>query len=597
MSYTAPLDDIRFLLKTVADLPGLALLPGFEEAQDDMVDAILEESSRLSSEVFAPLNHSGDRQGSTLENGVVRTPDGFAAAYRQLVEGGWMSLPFAPDFGGQGLPWSVAIAVHEMWQSANLSLSLAPLLSTGAIELIQAHGTDEQKATYLGPMIAGDWSGTMNLTEPQAGSDVGALKTRARPENGHYRLQGQKIYITWGEHDCAENIVHLVLARTPEAPAGSRGISLFIVPKFLPNADGTLGARNDLRCVSLEHKLGIKASPTAVMVYGDNEGAIGYLVGEENQGMACMFTMMNNARLTVGLQGVAIAERAYQQARAFAEERRQGRPLEGPRDGPAVPIIEHSDVRRMLATMKSKTQAARALTLYTAACLDRGNREPDEARRRAADLRTSFLIPIVKAWCTDVGCEVSSLGVQVHGGMGFIEETGAAQHYRDARILPIYEGTNGIQALDLVSRKLLRDGGSMAEVLFEEIESDCDALAADGDPRLTAMATDLEGALAQARQATQWLLDQGDAALAHAAAAATPYCSGLGTLLAGWMLTRSARAARQALAEGTGDPEFLEGKIKLAHFFTATALPEVQALCGAAVQGVGPLSSLADTDL
>ena len=415
--YTAPTRDMRFVINDLGLLPAIQTLPGCEDTNAELVDAVLEEAGKLAGGVLAPINMSGDQQGATLENGVVRTADGFADAYRQFVDGGWNSIPFDPDYGGQGLPWLVGIAAEEMWISANNAWSLCPMLTMGAVDALSHHGTPEQKAIYLEKLISGEWTGTMNLTEPQAGSDVGALRCRAEPEGDHYRIRGQKIFITWGEHDMTDNIVHLVLARTPDAPAGSKGISLFIVPKFLVNPDGSLGRRNDLRCVSLEHKLGIKASPTCVMSYGDDEGAIGYLVGEENKGLACMFTMMNNARINVGLSGLAIAERAYQQALAYARDRVQGA---GP-DGTPLPIIRHPDVRRMLLTMKASIEAMRALVYDTATSLDQSRRSDDAEGRKAAQARVDLLTPVVKAWCTDLGVELASLGVQVHGGVGYID--------------------------------------------------------------------------------------------------------------------------------------------------------------------------------
>jgi 3-(methylthio)propanoyl-CoA dehydrogenase len=457
--YAPPLADMRFALDELAGLPEIALLPGCEQASADLVDAVLEEAAKLARDVLAPLNDVGDRERARLENGVVRTPPGFKEAYRKYAEGGWNALPFEPAHGGQGLPVALSTAVLEMWNAANMGFALCPLLNIGAVELLQAHGSDEQKRIYLEKMVSGAWTGTMNLTEPQAGSDVGALRTRAVREGDHYRIAGQKIFITYGDHDFTDNIVHMELARTPDAPPGTRGISLFLVPKFLVDEDGSPGARNDIRTVSLEHKLGIHASPTCVLAFGDNGGAVGWLVGEENRGIECMFTMMNSARLNVGLQGVAIAERAYQQARDFARQRIQGKPIGAPKDasGAAPPIIHHPDVRRMLLAMKAQTEAMRGLAYVTAGAIDRARHEPDEAAREAAQRRADLLIPVVKAWSTDLGVEIASTGVQVHGGMGYIEETGAVQHLRDARINPIYEGTNGIQANDLVGRKLMRD--------------------------------------------------------------------------------------------------------------------------------------------
>ncbi len=586
MTYAAPLAEMRFALNAVADLPEIAKLPGYEEATPDLVDAILDEAGKLAGEVLAPLNHPGDREGSVYENGVVRTPHGFREAYGQFVEGGWNALPFDPDYGGQGLPWTLASAVQEIWHAANLSFGICPLLTAGAVELLQAHGDDAQKETYLPKMISGEWAGTMNLTEPQAGSDVGALRTKAERNGDHYLISGQKIYITYGEHDFTENIVHMVLARLPDAPPGTKGISLFLVPKFLVNADRSLGPRNDLRCVSIEHKLGINASPTAVMAYGDSGGAIGYLVGEENEGMACMFTMMNNARLAVGIQGVAIAERAYQQARAYAFDRVQSRPIEGG-NGPAA-IIRHPDVRRMLATMKAKTEAARALTYWAAAALDRAKREPDAERRAAQQALIDLLIPVTKSWCTDVGCDVSSLGVQIHGGMGFIEETGAAQHFRDARILPIYEGTNGIQALDLFTRKLLRDKGAAMTQLLMEMRAGLPAM--NGNSDLTALRAPLAEGLEALDRAAVWMLEEGGRDLARGAASATAFQSLFGVVLGGWLL---AKAAQQ---NGESDPSTRDGKIKTARFYAENLLGEAAGLADAVTGGADSTLAFDDED-
>lgn len=590
--YAAPTADMRFVLQELVGLEEIAGLPGYEDATPELVDAVLSEGARLAREVLAPLNHHGDREGATYENGAVRTPAGFPDAYQRFVDGGWGSLPFDPAYGGQGLPWAVATAAQEMWNAANLSFALAPLLTQGAVELLQAHGSDEQKATYLPKMITGAWSGTMNLTEPQAGSDLSALKTRAVRDGDHYRITGQKIYITWGEHDCAENIVHMVLARTPDAPAGTRGISLFIVPKFLVGPDGRPGARNDLRCVSIEHKLGIHASPTCVMAYGDSEGAVGYLVGEENQGLACMFTMMNNARLAVGVQGLAVGERAYQAARAYARERVQGKAL-GASDGRAVPIAEHPDVQRMLMTMRALNEAMRALAYVAAGALDRAKQSPDPHARQAAQARVDLLIPVVKAWLTDRGCEVASIGVQVHGGMGFIEETGAAQYYRDARITPIYEGTNGIQALDLLARKVLRDEGAAARALFDEMETDLANAESGGDLR------PIIGAAQAARQtlteATETILRASANDLTAGAALASPYLDLFGTVLGGHLMAKAAVAAARLMETPAGEdglgPEQLKAKIAVAGFYADTILPRADSLATAIARGAErPLS-------
>src|SRR5690349_9565006 len=460
-TYQAPLKDMKFVLHELAGLEEVAKLPGYGEASPDTVDAILEEAAKFATGVLDPINYSGDQEGSKWADGAVRTPKGFREAYKQFCEGGWNALPFEADWGGQGLPRLVSTPVQEMWKSSNMSFSLCPLLTQGAIEALLLRGSEELKQAYLPKMVEGSWTGTMNLTEPQAGSDLALVRTRAERQGDHYLISGQKIFITYGEHDMAENIVHLVLARTPEAPEGVKGISLFVVPKFIPNADGTPGKRNSAKCASIEHKLGIHASPTAVMVYED---AVGYLVGEENKGLSYMFIMMNAARFSVGLEGVAIAERAFQRALGYARERLQGRDVAG--GGGTVPIIRHPDVRRMLMLMKSQTEAMRALAYTTAAAMDFAAKTQSKAQQAFVDL----MIPVVKGWCTETGIEVASLGVQVHGGMGFIEETGAAQHLRDARITTIYEGTTGIQAMDLVGRKIAREAGATAKAWLASLK-------------------------------------------------------------------------------------------------------------------------------
>src|ERR671928_2241840 len=463
-AYQAPLKDMKFVLNELAGLEEIAKLPGYGEATPDTVDAILEEASKFASGVLDPINYSGDQEGSKWSDGAVRTPKGFREAYRQFCEGGWNALPFEAEWGGQSLPRLGSTPVQEMWKSSNMSFSLCPLLTQGAIEALLLRGSEELKRRYLPKMVEGSWTGTMNLTEPQAGSDLSLVRTRAERQGDHYLISGQKIFITYGEHDLAENIVHLVLARTPEAPEGVKGISLFVVPKFIPNEDGTPGKRNSAKCASIEHKLGIHASPTAVMVY---DRAVGYLVGEENRGLEYMFIMMNAARFAVGLEGVAISERAFQRALAFSKERIQGRDLvEG---GKAVPIIHHPDVRRMLMLMKSQTEAMRALAYTTAAAMDFARKSPDAEARKRHQAFVDLMIPVVKGWSTETGIEVASLGVQVHGGMGFVEETGAAQYLRDARITTIYEGTTGIQAMDLVGRKVARDGGATARAWLAEV--------------------------------------------------------------------------------------------------------------------------------
>ena len=574
MTYTAPITEQRFVLETIADLPGLAQLPHFEAATADLVDAILEEAGKLSAGVFAPLNRIGDTEGAKLANGVVTLPAGVREAYAAYVEGGWMTLGADPAWGGQGLPFVLATAVQEQTTSANMALSLCPMLSQGAIEALTAHGSEDQKQTYLTKIISGEWTGTMNLTEPQAGTDVGALRTVAMPaEDGTWRIKGSKIFITWGEHDVAENIIHLVLARTPGSPKGTKGISLFIVPKFLVNADGSLGARNDLRCVSIEHKLGIHSSPTCTMSYGDNDDCVGFMIGGENAGMRAMFTMMNHARINVGLQGVAIAERAYQHALAYAKDRVQVRR-----------IIEFADVRRTLMTMRGLTEAARALTYLNAAAVDRAHAEIDELARREAQALADLLTPVTKAFSTDVGVEVASLGVQVFGGMGFIEETGAAQHYRDARIAPIYEGTNGIQAMDLVGRKLPQ---GRWKSLFADMRADFGIFSAGLVPYL-------EDALAALENATTWLAEGGGD---DNAAGATPYLRMFGLTVGGWLLAKQAAAAAQRLAAGEGDPAFLNAKIVTARFFAEQFLPQAAALLGPVTRGAETLFAIPDEAL
>lgn len=547
--YHPPLADMNFLLNHVTPLAEL----GRNDLDAGMTEAILTEAGKLASDVLAPLNREGDVHGARIKDGEVTAAPGFRDAYAQYCQGGWNGVPFDPDYGGQGLPWLLSFPIQEMWQAANMSFGLCPLLNQGAVEAIHAHGTEAQKNLYLPRLISGEWTGTMNLTEPQAGSDLSLLRTRAeRAADGTYKIFGQKIFITYGEHDLTPNIIHLVLARLPDAPEGTRGISLFIVPKFLPDADGNPGARNDLTCVSIEHKLGIHASPTCTMQFGDHGGATGYLLGQENEGLKCMFTMMNNARLSVGLQGVAIADRAYQAAAAYARERRQGKPLSG---GDTVAIIEHPDVRRMLMAMRSLTEAGRALAYEAASYLDRA-RSGDAA----AQARVDLLTPVVKAWCTDLAQEVTSLGIQVHGGMGYIEETGAAQFYRDARILPIYEGTNGIQANDLIFRKVMRDQGKALSAWLDEVR---DLAAASSLEPLMDSVKDMERAV----QALKAKAGDPDAL----AAAAAPFLRLMGLVAGGAMLARSSAAARE-----NADPSFAAIKkatmeFYLTHFLSQTS--------------------------
>jgi alkylation response protein AidB-like acyl-CoA dehydrogenase len=590
MSFNAPLRDIRFTLNDVVGLKSLDRTGAFDDLSDEIIDAVLGEAARVATEVVAPLNVIGDQQGSQLVDGVVKTPDGFAAAYQTLSEGGWMGVPFDPAYGGQGLPKALGLAVQEMWTDACLAFSLCPLLSRGAIEAIGAHGTEEQKKLYLEKLISGQWTGTMNLTEPQAGSDVGALTTKAAPAgDGTYKITGTKIFISWGDHDLTENIVHLVLARLPDAPAGTRGISLFIVPKFLTDDDGSIGALNDLKCASLEHKLGIHASPTCVMSFGDNDRAIGYLLGEENRGMACMFTMMNDARLGVGLEGLGIAERAYQQALAYSQERRQGKPPGKQHDDVAsMAIIEHADVRRMLYTMKSHIEGMRGVCYATAMALDEGVTLKNENERLAAKARADLLTPIAKGWCTDLGMEVASIALQVHGGMGYIEETGAAQHFRDSRIPPIYEGTNGIQAIDLVTRKLPLGNGKVVQALMDEIVGVADQAKTDGSVDLAEIGAALSDAAEVLGDVAKDLQSQLKSNSSDALSGATAFLRLFGNVTAGFYLAKGALAAQARLSDGDPDEAFLTARIGLARFFARDVLPMTLGLAAAA-KGQGDL--------
>jgi len=588
-AYVAPLKDMRFVLKELAGLDEVAKLPGYGEATQDTVDAILEESSKFSSQVLDPLNFSGDREGSKWADGKVSTPKGFKDAYRKYVDGGWAALPFEPDWGGQGLPKLVATAVEEMLTSANMSFSLCPLLTQGAIHALELAGSEALKKAYLPKMVAGEWTGTMNLTEPQAGSDLALVRARAVREGDHYRISGQKIFITYGEHDLAENIVHLVLARTPDAPEGVKGISLFVVPKFLVKADGTPGERNGARCASIEHKLGIHASPTAVMVYED---AVGYLVGEENKGLAYMFIMMNAARFSVGLEGVAIAERAYQRALAYAKERLQGRDLAG---GGTVPIIRHPDVRRMLMLMKSQTEAMRALAYVVAAAMDVAARHPDEDTRRQNQAFVDLMIPVVKGWSTETGFEVASLGVQVHGGMGFIEETGAAQHLRDARITTIYEGTTGIQANDLVGRKIAREGGATAKSWLEHLQAFDAALAKSGNADVKAIRGSLQAGAKAVRECVEFIVANAGTDAPGTFAGAVPFLKLMGIVAGGWQMARAALAAERAL--GSGDKAFLEAKLATARFYADQVLVQAPALRDTVVRGAGAVMSVPEDSM
>lgn len=586
--YQAPVQDLCFYLDAICKLNELNQIGVFAEVTPDLVEAVLEEAGRFASEVLAPINETGDRQGALLRDGKVVLADGFTDAYRQFVENGWPALDNSVAHGGQGMPKVLGTAVNELWQSANMAFALGPMLTNGAIDAVEMHASETLRQCYLEKLISGEWTGTMNLTEPQAGSDLSAVRTRAVPEGDHYRISGQKIFITWGDHEAAENIIHLVLARLPDAPPGTRGISLFLVPKYLVNDNGSLGERNDLQVVNVEHKLGIHGSPTCTMSFGDGEGAIGFLVGEENKGLACMFTMMNAARLAVGLQGVSIGDRAYQAAAAYARERVQG--SAAGRDG-GVAIVEHPDIRRMLLTMRALTEAGRALSLYTVAQLDRANHAEDEQGRRIHQERVDLLTPIVKGWVTENAQEVASLGIQVHGGMGYVEETGVAQYLRDARITTIYEGTTGIQALDLVGRKTLRDRGAACRALIWDMRKTGQQL--QRHHTLADWSQDYDRSIDQAEAALHWLLDQGDSASQQAACVAVPYLMLFGAACGSWMMVQSALAASEPLAGG-GESPFHRNKLVTARFYLDHIAPRAAALLctvQAGSRGIGDLSA------
>jgi alkylation response protein AidB-like acyl-CoA dehydrogenase len=562
MTYQAPVADIAFALKHAAGF-GPALADGvYGDLAEDVVDAVLDEAGKFASDVLAPLNATGDRHGTPFKDGAVTMPPGWRESYSAWAQAGWNGLAAPAQWGGQELPHAVNAACIEMWNSAAMAFGLGPLLTMAGVDALSAHGSEALQRAYLPKLVSGEWMGTMQLTEPQAGSDVGALRTRAeRMDDGSYRISGQKIFITYGEHDLTENIIHFVLARLPDAPAGTKGISLFLVPKFLLNPDGSLGRRNDARAHSIEHKLGIHASPTCTMVYGDGGGATGFLIGEENRGMASMFTMMNQARLAVGLQGVAIAERATQQALAYARERKQGR-ASGARSGPS-PIIAHPDVKRMLLTMRALTRAARAICYTTAVAIDRAKRGADEAARASAQDRAALLTPVAKAFSTDIGTEVASLGIQVHGGMGYIEETGAAQHYRDARIAPIYEGTNGIQAIDLVTRKLPLAGGAAVKSYIGDLKRTVDSVNAVNDPALGWTGLRLQEAVDSLQRVTYWLLGRAHNDVDAALAGAAPYLRLFALAAGGSLLAEEALAAKRLAGNGVD----AASRIALARYF------------------------------
>ena len=589
--YDAPIQAMRFIIENLVGLDEIATLPGFEDATPDIAAAILDEAGKFTGEVLAPLNRVGDLQGCRVEDGVVTTPDGWREAYDAYRDGGWSTIGAPSAFGGQNMPKLVATAVTEMLQSANLGFSLMPMLTDGAAAALLTAGSHAIKQKYLPKMVAGEWGGTMNLTEPQAGSDLAAIRTRAEPvADGSYRIVGQKIFITYGEHELTENIIHLVLARLPDAPPGVKGISLFVVPKVLVEDDGSLGARNDVRCVSLEHKLGIHGSPTCVMALGDAGGATGYLVGEPNRGLEYMFIMMNEARFGVGLQGVSIAERAYQQALAYANERVQGRDaITGVHN---VAIVAHPDVRRMLLRMKSRTQAARMLAYWVAGQFDLAHAHPDAPVCETARLMVDFLIPIVKGWSTEIGNDSAYLGVQVHGGMGFIEETGAAQHMRDARILTIYEGTTGIQANDLVMRKLLRGGSEGLTLLGGQMRAVVASLKTVDDETIAAFVPRLETCIEQFEAAAWHLLeagkrDAGERDVGKALWVAVPFLMLMGTACGAWMWGKAALAAKGLLDRGEGDPEFNREQIALAQFYMTHVATEAAGFAATVTEGLG----------
>ncbi|MDH0422702.1 MULTISPECIES: acyl-CoA dehydrogenase [Delftia] len=591
MTYSAPLKDMLFAMEHLAQIDQVAQLPGFEEAGLETAQAVLEECAKLCEGVVAPLNLPGDVAPSSLKDGVVTTTAGFKQAFRQYAEGGWQGLQHPQDFGGQGLPKTIGAACVEMLNSANLSFALCPLLTDGAIEALLTAGSDELKATYLEKLVTGEWTGTMNLTEPQAGSDLALVRTKADPQpDGSYKVFGTKIFITYGEHDMAENIVHLVLARVAGAPEGVKGISLFVVPKFLVNKDGSLGARNDVHCVSIEHKMGIKASPTAVLQYGDNGGAIGYLVGEENRGLEYMFIMMNAARYAVGVQGIAVAERSYQHAVAYARERVQSRPVDGSVKASAT-IIHHPDVRRMLMTMRAYTEGCRAMAATAAAAYDASHHHADAQVREANAAFYEFMVPLVKGYSTEMSLEVTSMGVQVHGGMGFIEETGAAQYYRDAKILTIYEGTTAIQANDLVGRKTARDGGQTALAIAGQIEKTEAELAASGTPEALAVARQLAAARQAFVEAVHFVSGQAKAEPNAVYAGSVPYLMLAGNLVAGWQMGRALLAAEQLLHKGQ-DEAFMRAKIATARFYAEHILVKAAGLRDAIVHGAGSVMAL-----
>ncbi|MDT3677696.1 MAG: acyl-CoA dehydrogenase [Burkholderiaceae bacterium] len=598
-TYRAPLEDMLFVLRQLAGIDELAALPDFADAGYDTARAVLEECAKFNEGVVAPLNRSGDLQPATLDHGEVKSSPGFAEAFRGFAEGGWQGVQHPEQFGGQGLPKLVATPCIEMLNSANLSFALCPLLTDGAIEALLTAGSPTQQALYVPNLISGDWTGTMNLTEPQAGSDLALVRTKAVPQpDGSYRIFGQKIFITYGEHDMAKNIVHLVLARTPDAPEGIKGISLFVVPKYMVDEQGESGKRNDVWCASIEHKLGISASPTAVLLYGDDKGevgagAIGYRIGEENRGLEYMFVMMNAARFAVGIQGIAVAERAYQQAVAYAKERVQSRDVAGS-SGP-VTIIHHPDVRRLLMSMRAQTEAARALAYVAAAHSDWAHHATDDATREQHRRLYEYLVPIVKGWSTEMSIEVASLGVQVHGGMGFIEETGAAQYYRDARILTIYEGTTAIQANDFVGRKTVRDRGAVARQFLEQVRETEQALEERGGDDLVAIAARLRTGREALSRAVDYVVDTFGDDVRSVFAGSVPYLKLAGVVLCGWQMARAASKAQAMRSAGVGDARFLDAKITTARFYADHILVQAPGIADTIVEGARGVLALPES--
>ena len=585
-AYAAPLKDMKFVLNELAGLAEVAKLPGYADATPDTVEAILQEAGNFASGVLDPINHSGDQEGSKWTESGVKTPKGFREAYRQYIDGGWAALPFEPEWGGQGLPKLVATAVEETLTSSNMSFTLCPLLTQGAIHALELCGTETLKKTFMGKMIAGQWTGTMNLTEPQAGSDLALVRSHAAPKGNHYLVSGQKIFITYGDHDLTDNIVHLVLARTPDAPEGVKGISLFVVPKFMVKPDGSLGERNRVQCASIEHKLGIHASPTAVMVF---DNAVGYLVGEENKGLSYMFVMMNAARFSVGLEGVAIAERAFQRALAYARDRVQGKELTG---GKTVHIIQHPDVRRMLMLMKSQTEATRALAYVVAGAMDAAARHPDKETRAGNQAFVELMIPVVKGWSTETGIEVASLGVQVHGGMGFVEETGAAQHLRDARITTIYEGTTGIQANDLMGRKIAREGGVTVKGWLALLAQFDGELAQSKNVDVRALRAALAAGAKGVAECVEYVLATAGKDPNAAFSGAVPFLKLMGITAGGWQMARAALIAEKQIASGNGEAKFLSAKIATARFYADHVLSQAPGLADTVIAGAAAVMAL-----